>query len=91
VPILVPFNLPRTRNQLAAICRELGAEGPVLWCAKEARNPVSNGASCTLQVEFSSICINTGGGTRTPTPVTRNWILNPARLPIPPLRLSSLN
>ncbi len=45
---------------------------------KEAANPFEpNG--------FTASAVIAGGGTRTHTPVARNWILNPARLPIPPL------
>src|SRR5690606_25543849 len=38
-------------------------------------------------IEIGRNCVNAGGGSRTHTPVARERILNPSRLPIPPHRL----
>jgi hypothetical protein len=52
---------------------------------RQSRSPIEDKKGLTAN-RRKSLLINAGGGTRTHTPSYGYWILNPARLPIPPLR-----
>ena len=95
VPILVPrgaengaIHLAAETYQSASDCSEEVSEEPDRRPKEKAASSDEFAAyGATLPVVAPVCRENARGGTRTPTP-EGHWILNPARLPIPPLSLA---
>ena len=71
--------------QIAPDCTEIANREGSTSGPKEPRNPEENGASCTILHQYESNCTDECARGESNSHPFRDWILSPARLPIPPL------